>query len=111
MPASDLESAELVESLVESSVTSPNLAKTEDSRTQPDCPDCIDMAEIWDLPDDTTVSTTSKLNVDLTGANLAGADLSNADLSGATGLTQSQLNGAYGNEGTVLPAGLTVKGT
>ena len=105
MPASDLESAELVES----SVTSPNLAKTEDLRTQSDC---IDMAEIWDLPDDAaTAPTASVLNVDLTGANLAGADLSNADLSEAIGLTQTQLNGAFGNEGTVLPSGLTVKGS
>ena len=104
MPASDSESAELVEP----SVTSPNLAKSEDLGTPSDC---IDMAEIWDLPDDATTPTASNLNVDLTGANLAGADLSNADLSEAVGLTQPQLKGAFGNEGTVLPSGLTVKGS
>ena len=69
------------------------------------------MAEIWDLPEDATAPTASILNVDLTGANLAGADLSNGDLSEAVGLTQTQLNGAFGNQGTVLPSGLSVKGS
>ena len=98
--------------LDDSSVINPNLAKTEDLGARPDC---IDMAEIWDLPDDaatarTIPKSTQKMSVDLTGANLTGADLSNADLSEVVGLTQNQLNGALGNEGTSLPAGLTVKG-
>ena len=104
MPASDLESTELVES----GVTRPNLAKSENLEK---LSDCIDMAEIWDLPEDATAPTASILNVDLTGANLAGADLSNGDLSEAVGLTQTQLNGAFGNQGTVLPSGLSVKGS
>ena len=97
--------------LDDSSVINPNLAKTEDLGKRPDC---IDMAEIWDLPDDqatarTTPKLAPKLSVDLTGANLAGADLSSADLSEVVGLTQIQLNSAVGNENTELPAGLTVK--
>lgn len=45
---------------------------------------------------------------DLTAAQLEGADLREAQLEDAIGLTQPQLDGACGNEGTQLPAGLTV---
>ncbi len=97
--------------LDDSSAINPNVAKTEDLGTRPDC---IDMAEIWDLPGDqatarTTPKPTPKLSVDLTRTNLADADLSSADLSEVVGLTQIQLNSAFGNEDTELPAGLTVK--
>jgi uncharacterized protein YjbI with pentapeptide repeats len=49
---------------------------------------------------------------DLRGSNLAGADLTNANLSGTnlldTNITQAQLDGACGF-GTKLPAGLKIK--
>ncbi len=45
---------------------------------------------------------------DLTGARLAGADLSGAWLGDARGLTQAQINRAYGHATTVLPDHLAV---
>jgi uncharacterized protein YjbI with pentapeptide repeats len=39
-------------------------------------------------------------------ANLAGAHLESADLTGAVGLTQEQLDSAFGDILTVLPKGL-----
>lgn len=42
------------------------------------------------------------------GANLSGANFSGAELDRARGLTQAQLNGACGDQGTTLPAGLTL---
>ena len=47
-------------------------------------------------------------SADMTGAVLTGANLSGAEFPHARGLTQSQLNGACGDEETVLPAGLTI---
>ena len=44
--------------------------------------------------------------VNLTGADLSDANLSEADLTGATGLTQEQINQAYGDKHTKLPGGL-----
>lgn len=44
---------------------------------------------------------------DLTGADLRGADLSGADLTGSIFLTQSQLDAAKGDSGTMLPPSLT----
>lgn len=51
--------------------------------------------------------------VDLSGADhggidLSGADLRRADLSGAKGLSQSQIESAYGNKDTNLPPGLKI---
>jgi uncharacterized protein YjbI with pentapeptide repeats len=43
---------------------------------------------------------------DVTGADLRGADLRGADLSGALFLTRSQLDAAYGDQSTLLPASL-----
>jgi len=42
----------------------------------------------------------------LAGADLEDADLEGADLRGAKGLTQAQLDAAWGDEKTLLPAGL-----
>ncbi len=42
------------------------------------------------------------------GANLTGANFSGAQLVGATGLNQSQLNRACGDEATSLPRGLRI---
>lgn len=44
----------------------------------------------------------------LSGANLSGTNLSGARLNRATGLSQSQLNRACGDEATVLPPGLRI---
>lgn len=41
-------------------------------------------------------------------ATLAGANFSGAEMAHATGLTQAQLNGACGDEATLLPAGLRI---
>lgn len=43
---------------------------------------------------------------ELKGANLAGANLCGADLSSANGLTQVQLDSAFGDVGTLLPTNL-----
>ncbi len=43
---------------------------------------------------------------DVTGADLRGADLRRADLSGALFLIRSQLDAAYGDQSTALPASL-----
>jgi uncharacterized protein YjbI with pentapeptide repeats len=45
---------------------------------------------------------------DLSGALLSGADLSGADLSTTTGVQQSMLNGACGDDDTRLPDGLSI---
>ena len=50
--------------------------------------------------------TPVSIGVDFTDAVLSGADLSNTDLSVAVGLTQLQLNSAFGNDQTMLPCGL-----
>ena len=42
----------------------------------------------------------------LSGAELTGANVGRADLGTAKGLVQEQLDGAIGNDHTVLPAGL-----
>ena len=42
------------------------------------------------------------------GANLSGANFSGAEMDRATGLTQSQLDRACGDESTRLPAGLRI---
>ena len=42
------------------------------------------------------------------GARLGGANFSGAQLARSTGLTQSQLNGACGDEATTLPSGLRI---
>jgi uncharacterized protein YjbI with pentapeptide repeats len=42
------------------------------------------------------------------GATLTGANFSGAQLGRATGLTQGRLNGACGDESTVLPGGLRI---
>ncbi len=52
-----------------------------------------------------TVRHASLTGADLTGADLTGADLTGADLSEVQGLSQSQLEGAYGSETTKLPVG------
>jgi uncharacterized protein YjbI with pentapeptide repeats len=46
---------------------------------------------------------------DLSDADLSDADLSGADLSAARGLTQKQLDEAWGDERTKLPEGLTIR--
>lgn len=43
--------------------------------------------------------------MNLWGVILSGANLSGANLAGATGLTQEQINQAYGDDATVLPEG------
>jgi uncharacterized protein YjbI with pentapeptide repeats len=43
----------------------------------------------------------------LSGAKLWEAHVEGADLAGAVGLTQEQLNMAYGDDRTILPDGLT----
>ncbi len=43
---------------------------------------------------------------ELKGVNLGGANLCGADLSSANGLTQVQLDSAFGDAGTLLPANL-----
>ena len=43
---------------------------------------------------------------DLRGANLSGVNFSGAEMARAVGLSQSQLNGACGDQSTTLPAGL-----
>jgi uncharacterized protein YjbI with pentapeptide repeats len=50
--------------------------------------------------------TSMLIDVDFTGATLLGADLSNTDLSVVVGLTQLQLNSAFGNDQTMLPRDL-----
>jgi uncharacterized protein YjbI with pentapeptide repeats len=45
-------------------------------------------------------------NTNLSGATLSGTDLSGTDLQLATGLTQEQIDEAYGDEQTQLPPGL-----
>jgi len=45
-------------------------------------------------------------DADLSGANLSGAILEGANLSGAEHLTQQELEEAFGDEHTQLPAGL-----
>ncbi len=54
-----------------------------------------------DLSGDSLVLT------DLTDANLEATNLDGADLSAATGITQSQIDSAIGNEQTKLPAGIS----
>ncbi|MGV6838971.1 MAG: pentapeptide repeat-containing protein [Planktomarina sp.] len=44
---------------------------------------------------------------DLSGAQLQGANLCGADMTDATGLTQDQINSAFGDAATKLPEGLT----
>ena len=46
-------------------------------------------------------------DVNLSGADFRGADLSSADFSETSGLTQDQIDSAYGNAETKLPEGLT----
>ncbi|SDM60396.1 pentapeptide repeat-containing protein [Maricaulis salignorans] len=48
-------------------------------------------------------------SANLSGAQLSGANISGAEMTTATGLTQSQLNGACGDASTLLPAGLHVR--
>lgn len=59
------------------------------------------------LQDASLVGSTFK-NATFIGANLSGANFSGADLSGATGLTQSQLNAACGDNTTRLRGNLTI---
>jgi len=53
-------------------------------------------------------SRSKLVGTDFTRASLLGADLSNADFKDVVGLTQLQLNKAYGDKTTKLPAGLRV---
>ena len=46
----------------------------------------------------------------LSGANLSGANFSGAEMDRASGLTQSQLNQACGDESTRLPSGMSIPG-
>ncbi len=65
------------------------------------------MSEVNEIDENGANDNTSMLiDVDFTGATLLGADLSNTDLSVVVGLTQLQLNSAFGNDQTMLPFGL-----
>ena len=103
MSETDLENAELAET----SAMGVTYEKSEPPGTQLDLVDFVERHHAKAKGEDTDAATL--VSVDLAGANLAGADLSNADLTETVGLTQTQLDDAFGDDETVPPPGLTIR--
>lgn len=103
MSETDLETAKLAGA----SAIGMNYEESEPPGTQLDLVEFVKRRSALDQIANMEAAT--RMCVDLTGVDLAGADLSKADLSETIGLTQAQLDDAFGDDQTVLPSGLTIK--